>query len=425
MCPVITDHYQELVGLSIARGFTHEVRQRFGGPNGCTHTTALLLAMGPVAVQSRGRCARRRGGTDAAGHAGDPREQVAERNLDTCHVWAADGEQIAAIRAGGRVEVPLTIRRRLDAVGIPVDLVGQVTLPGRRSTTTRSDSTSASRTCVCRPGTKWASVGGRLAAWIADMDFPVAPAITARLVDLAARDVGYPRWPSIGRSALPEQFAARMAERFGVGRRRAGAAARAGRRDAGRGADDPPPHRSRATGSSCTCRRTRRSCRRSSAPGGASSEIPARRSRRPLDVRPRRARRPPRSPSGRRCCCCATRTTRRATSSSGPSWRSSPRSPPGTGWWWSATRSTPSSCTRPTATCRSPSLGADVAARTVTVTSSSKAFNLAGLRWAILHAGARRAPRRLVGAPAALPRRAERDGGGGHRGGVDRTVTGG
>ncbi len=33
------------------------------------------------------------------------------------------------------------------------------------------------------------------------------------------------------------------------------------------------------------------------------------------------------------------------------------------------------------------SLGPDVAARTITVTSASKAFNLAGLRWAIMHAG--------------------------------------
>jgi cysteine-S-conjugate beta-lyase len=32
-------------------------------------------------------------------------------------------------------------------------------------------------------------------------------------------------------------------------------------------------------------------------------------------------------------------------------------------------------------------LGADVAARTVTISSASKAFNLAGLRWAVLHAG--------------------------------------
>jgi len=35
------------------------------------------------------------------------------------------------------------------------------------------------------------------------------------------------------------------------------------------------------------------------------------------------------------------------------------------------------------------SLDADAAARTVTVTSSSKAFNLAGLRWAVMHAGHR------------------------------------
>jgi cystathionine beta-lyase len=32
-------------------------------------------------------------------------------------------------------------------------------------------------------------------------------------------------------------------------------------------------------------------------------------------------------------------------------------------------------------------LGPEVAARTVTITSASKAFNLAGLRWAVLHAG--------------------------------------
>jgi cystathionine beta-lyase len=36
------------------------------------------------------------------------------------------------------------------------------------------------------------------------------------------------------------------------------------------------------------------------------------------------------------------------------------------------------------------SLGPDVSARTVTVTSASKAFNLAGLRWAVLHAGSSR-----------------------------------
>ena len=45
-CPRIIDHYDNLIGLSIARGFTHKVRELFGGPRGCTHTTA--------------RCARRK-----------------------------------------------------------------------------------------------------------------------------------------------------------------------------------------------------------------------------------------------------------------------------------------------------------------------------------------------------------------------------
>ena len=66
-----------------------------------------------------------------------------------------------------------------------------------------------------RPGAKWAGVGGRLAAWVADMDFPIAAAIRERLVELAATDVGYANWPRVHRSPLPELFAARSEQRFG------------------------------------------------------------------------------------------------------------------------------------------------------------------------------------------------------------------
>ncbi len=47
------------------------------------------------------------------------------------------------------------------------------------------------------------------------MDFPIAPAIRDRLIDAARTDVGYPDWPAIARSSLPERFAERMATRFG------------------------------------------------------------------------------------------------------------------------------------------------------------------------------------------------------------------
>jgi cystathionine beta-lyase len=66
-----------------------------------------------------------------------------------------------------------------------------------------------------RPGTKWGSVDGRLAAWVADMDYPVAGPIVERLVALVTTDLGYPNWPGVGRSALPSRFAERMDQRFG------------------------------------------------------------------------------------------------------------------------------------------------------------------------------------------------------------------
>ncbi len=62
-CPTITDHYTKLIGLSVARGFTHKVRELFGGPRGCTHTTALLQAMGQTVLLAAptGRAAQRMG----------------------------------------------------------------------------------------------------------------------------------------------------------------------------------------------------------------------------------------------------------------------------------------------------------------------------------------------------------------------------
>ena len=46
------------------------------------------------------------------------------------------------------------------------------------------------------------------------------------------------------------------------------------------------------------------------------------------------------------------------------------------------------------------SLGSEVASRTITVTSASKAFNLAGLRWAVMHVGDDRLQRALDALPA-------------------------
>ena len=71
-----------------------------------------------------------------------------------------------------------------------------------------------------RPGEKWQKVDGRLASWVADMDFPIAPAIVERLSRRVAIDVGYPTWDDVSRSPLPERFAERMSVRYGWSRNR-------------------------------------------------------------------------------------------------------------------------------------------------------------------------------------------------------------
>jgi hypothetical protein len=127
-CGSIAAHYGNLVGLSITRGFTHEVRHRFGGPRGCTHTTALLLAMAPVAIQSiwsmqvtEDRAAGRdwRPADDLSP---EQRRQRWAATLNSCHVWDEEGEFAQQALAGGFVDVPIPMRRRLDKLGI--DLPG-------------------------------------------------------------------------------------------------------------------------------------------------------------------------------------------------------------------------------------------------------------------------------------------------------------
>jgi hypothetical protein len=128
-CPSIEGHYSKLVGLSIARGFTHRVRELFGGPRGCTHTTALLQAMAPVAIQCvwsmQASTARRRdAGPDAVSTTEPSPEQRSamwQMNLNTCHVWDEHGDQVARLRAGGDFEPPLWASERMVELGLKPD----------------------------------------------------------------------------------------------------------------------------------------------------------------------------------------------------------------------------------------------------------------------------------------------------------------
>lgn len=126
VCPSIVDHYDKLVGLSIARGFTHKVRELFGGPRGCTHTTMLLQAMAPIAIQcmwSMRAAISNRKRAESGGKPNPPvtpaqREAMWRTNLNSCHVWAEDSQTVADLTAGGPIEVPVFARKRLQKLGM-------------------------------------------------------------------------------------------------------------------------------------------------------------------------------------------------------------------------------------------------------------------------------------------------------------------
>jgi hypothetical protein len=115
-CPSIAPDYQRLVGLSISRGFTHKVRELFGGPRGCTHTTALLQAMAPVALQSvfsmRGPRRRQDGPASASPFM-----------RDTCHVWSSEGELWQGVAVGRHPPMPLTTQKRLRESGVSPEAI--------------------------------------------------------------------------------------------------------------------------------------------------------------------------------------------------------------------------------------------------------------------------------------------------------------
>ena len=120
-CPSIVDHYGKLVGLSIARGFTHRVRELFGGPRGCTHVTALLQAMAPVAMQcfwSMKAASARDAGKQSPIESGEIEDDEGwKRIIGTCHVWDPDGEAVRARNEGTFPAIPVFLQRRLDELG--------------------------------------------------------------------------------------------------------------------------------------------------------------------------------------------------------------------------------------------------------------------------------------------------------------------
>jgi hypothetical protein len=91
ICPEALPPLQQLVGLSITRGFTREVNERFGRQRGCAHITALIHAMAPAVRQGAGAAF-----SDAPERPGDADPWF----VNTCQAWREDGPLHRLVQAG-------------------------------------------------------------------------------------------------------------------------------------------------------------------------------------------------------------------------------------------------------------------------------------------------------------------------------------
>lgn len=123
-CVGIQPRYGDLVGVSIARGFNRKVNELFGAASGCTHITALLRAMAPVAVQSMWSMRTIYPDTSDSWRQAETKEDKLagmKFNLNSCHMWAEDGRLVTSILDGDGIEIPVWAERRIEALGYDGD----------------------------------------------------------------------------------------------------------------------------------------------------------------------------------------------------------------------------------------------------------------------------------------------------------------
>jgi hypothetical protein len=97
-CPLITPKFAELVGLSVTRGFTRALRERFAGVSGCQHLHELARVTGPAIFQAsaarRSRIRMETGSDDSAAMRGSL--------AGTCHIWSSGGAGEQKLALGWR-----------------------------------------------------------------------------------------------------------------------------------------------------------------------------------------------------------------------------------------------------------------------------------------------------------------------------------
>jgi hypothetical protein len=117
-CTDIEAKFGELIGLSVSRGYTNAVQERFGRQRGCSHLEFLARALGPVVIQAVTSSAAWRVEKGDGQYPGG--DGALTWLTNTCHMWAEDGPGPQKIAIGwrpGKLEYPAPsvaeVRRRL------------------------------------------------------------------------------------------------------------------------------------------------------------------------------------------------------------------------------------------------------------------------------------------------------------------------
>lgn len=98
-CTDIEAKFSELIGLSVARGYTSAVQERFGRERGCSHLEFLARAIGPAIVQSVTSAAAQQ---FESGDSYPGGERALTFLSNTCHVFIDDGPGVQKIATGWR-----------------------------------------------------------------------------------------------------------------------------------------------------------------------------------------------------------------------------------------------------------------------------------------------------------------------------------
>jgi hypothetical protein len=94
VCRETLDCLAPLKGMTIARGFTANVKKLAGGSKGCTHLVELIQAMAPAVFQGFGAHQSRNRANVTAARA----RMIYQYLVNTCRTWREDGPYVERVK---------------------------------------------------------------------------------------------------------------------------------------------------------------------------------------------------------------------------------------------------------------------------------------------------------------------------------------